>query len=206
MKAIKIILFFISVIAFAVCASAQDVQFSNELKGFEFFGKGKLKDLKLTVSSKDDVNKIFGKTCEKMCEYDSDWTIRFEYYEDRWIKEDRNGKGEKLRYTLDPKYLGKLRLIEMRPKKEISFAGVSFPNTFEKLLSASTIDAASGNSKAVINNAFQHSDGLTYETYSQTNYDDIKSKKAKSYKSGDLVLIRYNIARELEKDLFVLQN
>lgn len=206
MEAIKVTLFFISLIAFTVCVSAQDVQFPNELKGFEFFGKGKLKDLKLTVSSKDDVNKIFGKTCEKPCEYDSDWSVRFEYYEDIWVKESRNEKDEKLTYVLDSKYLGKLRLIEMRPKKEISLADVSFPNNFEKLLSTSTIDANSGKSKMVVSNSFQHSDGLTYETYSHTNYDDIKSKEAKSYKSSDLVLIRYNIAKELEKDLFVLQN
>lgn len=206
MKTVKILIVFAFLLTFANRISAQSIRFSNELNSYEFFGKGKLKDLKLSVSSKDDVKEIFGKSCEKQCDYDADWSIRFEYYEDIWVKESRNEKDEKLRYTLDPKYLGKLRSIEMRPKKEISFAAVSFPDTFKKLLTTSTIDARSGKSKVVVNNSFQHSDGLTYETYSQTNYDDIKNEKAKSYKNGDLVLIRYNIAEELEKDLFVLQN
>jgi Uma2 family endonuclease len=185
--------------------SAQSIEFPNELKGFKFFGNGKLKSLQFTVSSKVEVKKILGETCEKKCDYDADWLISFEYYEDIWIKESRNDKDEKLTYFLDSKYLGKLRSIEIRPKKQVSFDNVSFPAEFQKLVVTSTTDARSGKSRMTVNDAFQDSDGLTYEIYSRTNYDDIKNKKEKSYNKGELILIRYDIPKESEKTLFVLQ-
>ncbi len=188
----------------AVCAAAQGNQYPNELKGFEFFGKGKLRELRLTVSSKDDVIKIFGKKCQKKCDYDAAWSVRFEYYEDVWIKEHRDEKGEKLRYLLNSKYLGKLRSIEIRPKKRLSFADVAFPDIFQKLLTTSTTDTRSGRSKMTAGESFQDSDGLKYEIYSRTNYDDISSGKEKSL-NNDLILIRYDISEKFEKTLFILQ-
>ncbi|HEY8562355.1 MAG TPA: hypothetical protein VIL74_18405 [Pyrinomonadaceae bacterium] len=206
MKSLKVPVVFTFLLLFAVCISGQSARFPGELKNYEFFGNGRLKDLQLTVSSEDDVKKVFGANCEKQCDYDADWLIRFEYYEEIHIKVSRRENGEKLRYLLDSKYLGKLRSIEIRPKKDVSFAGISFPNDFEKLITTSTTDTRSGKSKMTVNDAFQHSSGLTYEIYSRTNYDDIKNKEAKLYNEGDLVLIRYSVPKELEKDLFVLQN
>ena len=205
MNRAKIFITFTFLLAFAAGVSAQEKPFPNELKGYEFFGNGKLGDLRLTVSAKDDVKKIFGKKCEKKCDYDSDWAIRFEYYEDVWIKESRNEKGEKLTYLLNSKYLGKLRSIEIRPKKRLSFADVSFPNIFQKLLTTSTTDTRSGKSRMTVGESFQDSDGLKYEIYSRTNYDDIGNKKEKSYNENELVLIRYDIPEKLEKTLFILQ-
>jgi len=205
MKLAKIFIVFTFLLAFAVCVSAQSNQYPNELKSYEFFGNGKLKDLKFGISSKDDVKKIFGKKCAEKCDYDADWAIRFEYYEDIWIRESRNEKDEKLTYFLDSKYLGKLRSVEIRPKKQISFVDVSFPITFQKFVTTSTTDARLGKSSMTVNEAFQNSSGLTYEIYTRTNYDDIKNKKAKLYKKGDLVVIRYEILKELEKSLFILQ-
>lgn len=63
------------VLASAVCGSAQSVQFPNELKGYEFFGKGKLNGLKLGSSKKSDVEKIFGQSCEKQCDYNDDFNM-----------------------------------------------------------------------------------------------------------------------------------
>ncbi len=189
---------------FSICISAQSSEYPNELAGYQFFGSGKLKDLQLLVSSKDDVKRIFGEKCEKQCDYETDWSISFEYFEDIWIKESRNAKGDKLTSSLDLKYLGKLRVIGIRPKKQISFLSISFPDVFKKLIITSTTDGRSGNSRMSVNDAFQDSSGLTYEIYSRTNYDDIRTKNARVYHKGELVLIRYNIREDTEKALFVL--
>lgn len=199
---LKRITFFLT---FAVCVSAQVNQYPNELKGYDFFASGKLKALQLTASSKKDVKKIFGEKCEKQCDYDTDWLINFEYFEDIWVKTDRNEKDEKLIYLLDSQYLGKLRSIEMRPKKQISFVNVAFPNTFQQLIKTSTTDSRSGKSRMTVNDEFADSHGLSYEIYIRTNYDDIPNKKAKTYSKGELVSIRYGIPKELENNLFVLQ-
>ena len=205
MKSAKIFIAITFLLAFAVCVSAQSVQFLNELKGYKFFGNGKLKELRLTVSSKNDVKNIFGASCEKKCNYDADWLISFEYYEDIWIMESRNEKNEKQTYLLDSKYLDKLRSIEIRPNKQISFVNIVFPKTFQKNFTTSTTDTRSGKSKMTVNEAFEDLDGLSYEIYGVTNYDDIKNEKEKSYNKGDLGLIRYDIPAKLEKDLFILQ-
>lgn len=205
MKEAKISVVFTFLFAFSFQVSAQGNLYPNELSGYKFFGNGKLKSLQLTISSKDDVRKIFGEKCEKKCDYDADWLINFEYYEDLAIKENRTDKGEKLRYLLDSKYLGKLRLIEIRPKNQLSFFDVLFPKAFQKFIKTSTTDARSGKSSMTVNEAFQDSSGLTYEIYERTNYDDIKNKNAKSSNKGELVLISYEVPKELEKDLFVLQ-
>ena len=206
MKPAQIFTTFAFLLTFAVCVSAQSVQFPNELKGYEFFGKGKLKDLQLTVSSRGDVKNIFGANCEKQCDYDAEWTVRFEYYEDTWIKENRNEMGEKIRYRLDSKYLGKLRSTELRPKKEVSFANISFSNQFQRLLLTSTSTFRSDHNISTGDEAFQDSNGLTYEIITEPLKYGIKNKKTKSYNKGDLVLIRYSISEVIEKDLFILQN
>ncbi len=49
--------------------------YPNEIKGYEFFNKGKLKNLKLSVWTKEDVKSIFGNSCETSCDYDENWKI-----------------------------------------------------------------------------------------------------------------------------------
>jgi hypothetical protein len=168
-------------LALAASVSAQENQYPNEIKGYEFFGSGKLKNLKLTVSSKNDVKKAFGEKCEKQCDYDADWRVVFKYYEDIWIRESRNEKEEKLTYFLDSRYLGKLRSIEVRPKNRISFISVEFSEAFQQLIRTSTTDTRSGKSSMTVNDAFQDSHGLSYELYSRTNYDDIKQEQKNNF-------------------------
>lgn len=204
MKLAKTFIVFTFLLAFAICVSAQSNQYPNELKGYEFFGNGKLKGLELIVSSKDDVKRIFGNKCGEKCDYDADWTIRFSYYEDIWIRESRNEKDEKLTYFLDSKYLGKLRSIEIRPKKQVSFVNAYFPNTFQKLLMTSNGALRSDKRRMLGDEAFQDSSGLTYEILSRISCNDSEDKKAESYNNGELVVIRYDIPKDLEKGLFIL--
>lgn len=79
MNRTKIFIAFTFLLAFAFQVSAQEKLFPNELKEFEFFGNGKLKNLKLGSSERKDIEKIFGETCEKFCDYDEIFQIRFEY-------------------------------------------------------------------------------------------------------------------------------
>lgn len=205
MNRAKIFITLTFLLAFALQISAQNNLYLNELKGYEFFEKGKLKELQLTISSKNDVRKIFGENCEKNCDYNADWSIHFEYFEDIWMMGSYNEKEGKLTYYLDSKYLGKLRLIEIRPKKQISFSGVVFPNSFQKFIISSTSVFDSNKNRLRGDEAFQDSSGLTYEILTETISYDIKNEKTKSYNKGDLVLIRYSLTKELKKSLFVLQ-
>lgn len=183
---------------------AQKDVYPNELEGFRFFGNGKLEHLKLLVSSKDEVMRIFGSSCENPCDFDENWTIKFEYFDDVWIKESSNNNGEKRTYLLDSKFVGKTRSMILKPKNRVSFVNKVFPAAFERVIITSTTDAKDGRNRATVNDAFQDANGLTYELFSRTNYDDIKNKDF-SYEKGDLVLIRYNITKPMEKNLFVLQ-
>jgi len=196
---------FLLTVVFVQNFQAQSNQYLNELEGYEFFGKGKLAGLKPGTTTKEDVKKIFGKKCEKVCDYDSDWTVSFSFYENNWTKDDTNQKGERLVYYLDSKYLGKLRKIELNPKKQISFGNVSFPNTFQKLSRSQITRIRSGKSRMVTYEVFQDAYGLIYELYGTTDYDEIKTEGQKLYNKGDLFSIQYNISKEQEKVMFKLK-
>lgn len=201
---IFVVLTFVASFAFVFvrAAQAQSNIYSNELKGYEFFAKRKLANLKLGVSTKEDVKKIFGKNCEKTCDLDADWTVNFSFYENNWTKEDVNEKGEKLVHYLQPKYLEKLRKIEISPKKRLSFTNISFPNAFQKLSRSQITKTPQGKSKMITYDVFQDADGLTYELYNSTDHDDIKTRDEKLYSRNDLFSIRYNISKEQEKVMF----
>lgn len=190
---------------FSLCIFGQNSEYPNELADYRFYRSGKLKSLHLLVSSKDDVKHIFGEKCEKQCDYDSDWSISFEYFEDIWIKESSDTSGKKLTFFLDSRYLGKLRAIELRPKGRISFLSFSFPESFKRAIVTSITHARNKKGRTAMSDAYQDLNGLTYEIHNQTSHDDIPSKNRKSLK-GDLIVVRYNITGEKEKGLFVLQN
>ena len=192
-------------VVFVQNSQAQDNQYSNELSGYQFFGKGRLAGLKPGVSTKEDVKKIFGKNCEKICDYDADWTVNFSFYENNWTKEDTNENGVKNVYYLEPKYLGKLRKIEITPKKQKSFANVSFPNTFQKLMRSQITKNRSGKGRMITYESFQDANGLVYELYNTTDYDEIKTKNERSYNKGDLFSIQYSISKEQEKIMYTLK-
>ena len=200
---IFVVIAFFSIIALDV--SAQESRYPNELEGFKFFGAGKLKDLELGKSTKDDIVKIFGKGCEAKSDYDAEWTISFEYFDDIWIKESSNNAGAKLTYYLDSKYLGKVRSIRLYPKKHISFNNISFSDSFQRVITTSTSDARFGKSRMIVYDEFQDSDGLSYEIYNKTNYDDIKGETQKSDAKGDLFFVGYNLTKAFEKEMFILQ-
>jgi hypothetical protein len=109
-------------------------------------------------------------------------------------------------YFLDSKYVGKLRLIEIRPKNQISFADIGFPREFQKLLLTSTSSNFDSKKSLIMGDkAFQDSNGLTYEIVNETISYDTKNKDTITFNKDDLVLIRYKPSKDLEDTLFILQ-
>ena len=122
MKSAKLFIVFTFLLAFAFCASAQNNQYPNEIEGNEFFKNGKLNDLKLLDSDRDDVKAIFGKNCDNGCDYNEDWKIGFSYVNAGWYKKFAENGDEKL-YKPKPEFLGKLAAITFLPKRQILLLG-----------------------------------------------------------------------------------
>ena len=157
MKSTKIITSFIFLLIFTICVAAQTGKTSkrldsidllkmkskpeklelgsvtpNELEGYEFFKKGKLNNVRLGISTKADVESIFGSDCKKPCDYDSNWTIAFDYIgESLTIVKNFNRPDEK-NYIPKKEAVGKIISVSLRPKKRISFENVVFSAQFKK--------------------------------------------------------------------------
>jgi hypothetical protein len=203
MKFSKILITLAVSLMIAAATPAQQNPYPNELKGYEFFGKGRLSDVRFVTTSKADIKALFGKSCEMGCDYDPHWEIRFEYYEDIWSTQSRNAAGEVTRSTLDPKYLGKLRVMSLFPKKEIILGDKDFTPSFSRVIITSTSDRLPNKSKMTVNDAFSDEFGLTYELYSRTDHDDFGDTPLR--KKGQLMTVRYEMTNAAQKALFVLQ-
>jgi len=118
MKSAKIFIIFTFLLAFAVCVPAQTNQYPNEIEGYEFFKNGKLNDLKLLVSDRNDVKAVFGEKCEHGCAYDDDWEIRFSYVNSGWSRK-LTENGEEQIYKPKSEFVGKLAGITFNPKRQI---------------------------------------------------------------------------------------
>src|SRR6185369_11625392 len=103
--------------------------FPNELEGFRFFGEGKLGALRLGVSTREDIGKIFGAPIkvnanQETYNYDPDWLIRFGYFDSpnpstfcSSVKQDRVEKS----YTILPEYFKTIAFVQLIPKKKVPF-------------------------------------------------------------------------------------
>lgn len=189
---------FTFLLAFAVCVSAQSVQFPNELKGYDFFGKGKIKPLKFGVSTKEDVIEIFGESCENSCDYNQNWLIQFIYFDD--IRKE--GRRKEKPYIAVSRYLGKLYSIRLRPKLKISFKKTVFPSYFKfKTFGSKNIYEDDG--VTIYYFAYIDKHGLEYRFFDKKT--PTKYKSPSKWKRGDLLSIEYQIPDRLEKNMFVGQ-
>lgn len=187
MKSTKIFIAFTFLLSFAVCVSAQSVQFLNELKGYEFYNQGKLKGIKLKISTAEDIKAIFGSDClGGGCEYNKDWNIGFFYYFDGMKRYKTEDDMENI-YVVSPEYVDKLFAIALYPKKIISFNQISFSENF----AAETSRGEHG----IKQKYYTDSEGLYY-----TILDDDYDPSSK----GNLRHIQYTIPEPLEKDIFIL--
>jgi hypothetical protein len=176
---------------------AQTVRYPNELKGYEFFGKGKLKPIVLGTSSKQDVQKLFADTCEKGCDYDGRFLIKFDY-----LSCDSCMTTEYIRNrAMCPlsEYMGTVQKITLTPKLPIFFNDIS-TSPFPKNNGGSILlkDGSGGVSYESFSDAF----GLKYSIKRGETSSLTLASPGPSYMSGPLYSIEYGLSVEVETKIF----
>ncbi len=197
MKAVKIFIAFTFLLAFTLQVSAQSVQFPNEMKGYEFFGKGKLKDLKLGSSKKKDIEKVFGEPCEKSCDYDENFKIKFEYLaplDDCMTTADIRDR------FMCPQndFVGTISSITLEPKQNQTLKDLS-TSKFNKVSGGGSIEKASGVS--VSYTSFTDNYGLKYSILSGNT---IYSQYA-PFVEGKLYSIKYIFTDDIIRKIFTVE-
>lgn len=198
---------FILILASFIYVSAQDSPFPNELSGFKFFGEGKLNGFQMGKTTKKDVEKVFASTCEKPCDYDSDWKIEFWYFDERaYIESYSQGKyGEKFDYKYfvpAPERLGTIRSVTIHPKKSFPFLMINFPKVFERMSQSVTGEKSNGEWEYVSYDTYRDELGLTYSFWNDDQHQKI-DYLGRIMQNGDLVSIEYEIPDSVEKTMFV---
>lgn len=192
MNRAKIFIVFTFLLAFAVGVSAQINKFPNELKGYEFFGKGKLKGLIIGTSTKEDVKKIFGDYCHLSCDYDEKWTVHFSHFS--------NDTGIQVKDRLifpKEEFEGRIWSISLVPKTGISFQKTKFPKTFKLFIGYNEgCGTGADCTRSPKLKFYQSLHKLTYITHKDSG---------DNYKKDDLYEIRYDISEELESQVFELE-
>jgi hypothetical protein len=162
MKQAKLFFVLTFLLAFALSVSAQNNQYPNELKGYEFFGKGKLKKIWLGGSTKKDVKKIFGKDCEKECDYNENFRIKFEYLaplDDCMTTEDIRDRA----MCPQSKFVGTISSITLEPKQNENLKDIP-TSRFNKVLGGGSLEKGSGVSRTYA--SFTDKYGLRYSILS----------------------------------------
>jgi hypothetical protein len=181
----------------------------NELPGYEFFAKGKLNGIRLGVSKREDMIKIFGDTCEGAHDYDENWDIWVNYFSDdpKSFGTVTQGK-ESYAYRPKPELVGTLRFVRLTPKKRISFSGFIFSRRFGTLTRMAIGDAwdENGFAGAAHSRITSYLDGygLSYEIFDQETFNNLRDKPKVETKlqKGDLVGIEYEIPDSLDERIY----
>lgn len=180
----------------------------NELPGYQFFAKGKLKGIKLGFSRKEDIEKIFGSSCENTCNYDERWDLLATYYSEEEVyttTQTNNGVETKIVYFPRPQYYGTLSSISLSPKENLSFSKIIFPRTFAKgetnVIGDSFSERGFEGAVHTAIDTFADGYGLTYNVFDKVTFHNIPYDEKS--KQGDLLNIEYKIPDSIEKN-FVL--
>lgn len=180
--------------------------YPNELQGYKFFDEGKLKGLKVTVSTKEDVKNNFGSDCESGCDYNNDWSINFSYFGSMYKEITVNDKT--IKYVPKEEYIEKVYSIRLTSKKRISFSRIIFSNKFSQGNSFAVGDDfdSEGFKGAVGTSYITYIDryGLEYTIFEKTSYVVGEAKKSEHSK-GNLTAIEYSIPNQIEETIFVEQ-
>lgn len=178
--------------------------YPNELEGYKFFDKDKLKGLKLTVSTREDVKNNFGSDCDSGCDYDEKWKVRFDYF--GTITKETTVDNKRIKFVPKEELIGKIYSIQFIPKQRLVFNRIAFPSQFSNLSSFSVGHdySSEGRMTSAVGtsyNTYVDRYGLKYEIYEggYTVGDVEKDERRK----GDLILIEYSIPDKLEETMFV---
>jgi hypothetical protein len=186
---------FIFLVGLSIKPNSQENPFPNELKGFEFFGKGKLKNLKLGVSTKEDVELIFGDSCENYCDYDESFKVIIKYL----VADDcmtTRAIRDRIVCPLDD-FVGKVFSVELKPKRPYSFKDFD-ASKFNARGGGGSVEKGSGAS--VSYSSFGDEYGLKYSVYNKIS--SAKESDKSVFVKGDLYSITYSLSEELESKIF----
>ena len=167
-----------------------ELSFPNELKGLEFYGRGKLEKIKLGVTRSEDWEKVFGSEDDEDISLNENWNVSPFIFVDEGSYETTVIDGIERKYALFPNFVRTLWEINISPKKRLSFKGYKFPAAFEKGFGGSSHNKCSFD-------VYSDKDGLTYTLISA----DFKEKGCKP---GDLVNISYEIPERFNSILYLL--
>lgn len=175
----------------------------NERPGMEFFRTGRLKPLRLGVSTRVDVSKIFGSACAGMCDYDEKWKFKVEYFQtgaslsDEPASADQKTAPRKL--VLRPENAGKIYAVHFIPKIETPIETSAFAAEFHMKFQISFGDDFDGHSSRSLILSYTDGYGLRYRI------DRSDTKKYPGPQTGDLIRVEYTIPREPMEELFAEQ-
>lgn len=184
----------------------------NELSGYEFFAKGKLKNIRLGRSTRADIKELFGETCEATCEYDNDWNMWVNYFSEKADRTTTTTGSDNIETEIEfkpkPEFVGSLKFVTLTPKTAISFSKMVFPRIFAKNQSYSIGDAwgLNGFEGAVHTNSDIYTDGwgLEYKIFDEKTFNNLRNpdKSRRVLKKGELIVIKYSIPDSLNDVIF----
>lgn len=182
---------------FSSITAAQDSPFPNELAGYDFFGKGKLKTIAFGVSKNKDIEKLFGSSCESDCEYEDRFVIKFDYLS---CKDCMTTEYVRDRAMCPlPKFMGTIKKITLKPKSQIQFDSV--PTTLFEKRTGGSIMFKDG-SEGVSYESFGDEFGLKYSIKQSNTSFLTLSTPAPRMMNGPLYSIEYGINIPLETKIF----
>lgn len=201
MNQAKIFIVFTFLLAFAVCVSAQGSPYPNELKSYEFFGKGKLKNIKLGVSTPKDVKKIFGKDCEKDCDYDENFKVKFEYLaplDDCMTTENIRDR------VICPQneLVGTISSVTLEPKQEQSLKDLP-TSKFNEISGGSSTKKGSEVSSSYT--SFTDKYGLRYSINNELSGEIVVYSQYPPFVDGKLYSIKYILTDDFIRKVFTVE-
>ena len=181
--------------------------YPNELKGFRFFDKGRLRGLKLTVSTKDDVKRNFGADCASTCDYDENWQVNFTFFGN--ISKESTVDNKKIRYVPKEEYVKTLYSITLTPKRRISFSQIIFGSKFNRsdgfaIGDGFDTDGRLTSAVGIQYKTYQDRYGLIYTIFQKVGYT-VGEVEKDDRREGDLTSIEYTIPDQLEAAMFAEQ-
>ena len=180
----------------------------NELKGYKFFKEGRVQNIRMGISTKEDLIRIFGNACTDSCDYDGNWTVRAEYISDdiAWTTTSGDDKTE---FFAKKDFVGKVASLSFSPKQPISFSQIVFPsNRFShgNSLAFGHDWGINGFEGAVHTSYIKYTDGygLTYSVYGEETFNNLtkKPKVERARKKGDLIEVEYSIPESMNEIVY----
>ncbi|MDQ3634784.1 MAG: hypothetical protein M3405_09800 [Acidobacteriota bacterium] len=181
--------------------SLQDKLYPNEIKGFEFFGEGKLKDLKLGSSKSKDVELIFGESCEESCDYDENFKLKIEYlkaFDDCMTTEDIR---DRAMCPLND-FVGTISAIKLTPKQDHSLV---IPTSDFNIVTGGITSEKGSNGNSISWTSFTDKYGLRYSLNNESSGKVTIYSHYPSFMEGKLHSIEYNFTDDIIRKIFTVE-